>query len=177
MKQQNTKKVIIDEMAFYIRPFGAFSAAGMTATLGKTIGPVLGGVAPVISDYMSGEDGKTKSVEELDFGIVATGIGDSLAAVDPDGLVAMLKMLLTDHHNITYCNNEGGESSVLTEDDCNEIFCQDLGGMMTLALEVVKVNFSGFFGKLAARYGIRMDEMKAAIMKNTEVSTSLSSAI
>lgn len=170
MKQQNTEKVVVDDITFYIRPFGAFVAAGMMATLGKTIGPVLGGIAPVVSDYFSGDNGNTKKIDEMDFGVVATGIGDALAAVDPDGLVTMLKMLLTDHRNVTYCA-EGGEPSVLTEDDCNEIFCQDLGGMISVAVAVIKCNFSGFFGKLAARYGIHIEQVGAAILANTATST------
>lgn len=170
MKQMTPEKVVIDNTTFYVRPFGAFIAAGMTANLGKIIGPVLGGIAPVITDFMNGEDGKTKAVADMDFGVVAAGVGDALAALDPEGLVKVLKMLLTDNRNITYSTN-GSETAILDEDACNEIFCQDLGSMIAVAAAVIKINFSGFFGKLAARYGIRFEQMGAAILRNTATST------
>lgn len=162
MKQMNTEKVVLDGTTFYIRPFGAFVAAGMTASLGKILGPVLGSLAPIVSDYMAGEDGNTKTVESMDFGLVADGIGNALASLDPDGLVQVLKMLLIDHRNVTY-SIDGNEPSVLDEDSANEVFCQDLSGMVNVAAAVVKINFSGFFGKLAARYGIHSEQMGAAI--------------
>ena len=169
MKQMKSEKVVIDNTTFYVRPFGAFTAAGMTASLGKIIGPVLGGVAPVIADYMSGENGNTKKLTDMDFGVVASCIGDALASLDPDGLVSVLKMLLTDHRNVTY-SVDGDEPDVLDEDAANEVFCQDLGSMISVAVAVIKLNFSGFFEKLAARYGIRFEEMGAAILNSTATS-------
>lgn len=170
MKQMKTEKVAIDNATFYIRPFGAFTAAGMTASLGKILGPVLGGVAPVITDYMSGEDGRTKKLEDMDLGLVAGGIGDAMASLDPDGLVGVLKMLLIDHRNVTVTVDDN-EPSILDEDIANEVFCQDLGSMIAVAVAVIKINFSGFFGKLAARYGIRFEQMGAAILNSTATST------
>lgn len=169
MKQTETKKVAIDNATFYIRPFGAFTAAGMTASLGKILGPVLGGVAPVITDYMSGEDGRTKALADMDLGLVAGGIGDAMASLDPDGLVSVLKMLLIEHRNVTVTVDDG-EPSILDEDLANEVFCQDLGGMITVAVAVIKINFSGFFGKLAVRYGVHFEQMGAAILSNTATS-------
>lgn len=170
MKQMKREKVVIDNTTFYIRPFGAFTAAGMTASIGKIIGPVLGGVAPVITDYMSGENGKTKKLTDMDFGLVASGIGDALASMDPDGLVNVLKMLLTDHSNVTFSVDDE-EPATLDEDAANEVFCQDLGSMITIAVAVIKINFSGFFEKLAARYGIHFEEMGAAILNSTATLT------
>lgn len=175
MKQQDTIKVALDEATFYIHPFGAFTAARMTAKLGNTIGPVLGSLAPVITNFMEGEDGKTKKVADMDFGLVAEGLGDALASIDPDALEAVLKLLLTDMRNITFVIGSS-EPAVMTEDDANEIFCQDLGGMVALAGAVVKANFSGFFAKLAARYGLRLEDLKAAIMSDTDALTLTNSA-
>ena len=171
MKQTKSEKVVIDNTTFYVRPFGAFTAAGMTARLGKILGPVLGSVAPIITDFMDGEDGKTKKIEEMDFGAVAEGIGGALASVDPDGLVDMLKMLLTDHRNVAF-SVDGEEPSTLDEDIANGVFCQDLSAMIAVAVAVIKINFSGFFGKFAARYGIHFEKMGAAIRKSMDTSTS-----
>ena len=133
MKQTKSEKVVIDNTTFYVRPFGAFTAAGMTA--------------------------------------VAEGIGGALASVDPDGLVDMLKMLLTDHRNVAF-SVDGEEPSTLDEDSANEVFCQDLSAMIAVAVAVIKINFSGFFGKFAARYGIHFEKMGAAILKSMDTSTS-----
>lgn len=171
MKQMKVERVVIDDTAYFIRPFGAFTSAGMTATLGKTIGPVLGSIAPVIADYFNGEDGKTKAITDMDFGLVASGVGDALAALDPDGLVRVLRMLLVDHGNISVILNEESGAEPLTEETCNEVFCQDMTGMIALAGSVIKVNFSGFFEKLAARYGLRIEKLGAAILANTAAST------
>ena len=78
-------------------------------------------------------------------------------------------MLLTDHRNVTY-SVDGDEPDVLDEDAANEVFCQDLGSMISVAVAVIKLNFSGFFEKLAARYGIRFEEMGAAILNSTATS-------
>ena len=72
-----------------------------------------------------------------------------------DKLEYLCRELLVAHGNVSV--SPGGDDSdnkLLDEDAVNELFCGGLDEMFMLIFEVIKVNFSGFFKKLAAQYGL-----------------------
>ena len=175
MKQDSAIQKQIGEYLYYIRPFPAFTAARMTAKLGKIVGPVLGRVSPALSAFMEmSKDEDTpilEAVGQLDLETTAESLGLALAEIDPDALEEVLRLLLIQHGSISYRKMGSASVSRLTEDDANEIFCQALDEMLALAVETVKVNFSGFFKRLAAQYGLQLGTTKRQTTKNTDGST------
>ena len=75
---------------------------------------------------------------------------------------SMMKKLLVAHKNIVVelpVYDEDGvemdeaEQEVLDMDLVNEIFCGEVQDMFILAFYVIRLNFNGFFKKLAGRFG------------------------
>ena len=57
---------------------------------------------------------------------------------------------------------------LLDQDTANEVFCGEIQDMFLLMWYVIQVNFSGFFKKLAARFGLDGDLLKeTAATSNT----------
>lgn len=48
LKQMETKKVIVGENSFYIKPFPAFKAANLTGELASVLSPLIGAIAPLV---------------------------------------------------------------------------------------------------------------------------------
>lgn len=150
MKQQDPITKTIGEYNFYIRPFGAMTASKMTGDLAALVTPMLGAVAPVIGKYLNTEDGSLLDIDVGDLGPVLTNAFTSLTG---DNLERMMSQLLIDHKNIHFDSTESREVKLLNRDELDEIFCMELQDMFLLAFEVLKLNYSGFFRKLASRYG------------------------
>ena len=90
----------------------------------------------------------------------------------------LLRQLLVDYGNIAYDDPETGSTMKLTVDKANELFCGEVQDMFILAVEVIKVNYNGFFRKLAAQFGSaigRFKEVMAASSAGTETLTPPSS--
>ena len=47
------------------------------------------------------------------------------------------------------------------------VFCGDIQDMLILAMEVVKLNYSGFFSKLAAQFGGAFESLQARMKAST----------
>lgn len=75
-----------------------------------------------------------------------------------DWLQNDMSQLLIDHKNIHFDSIDNHDVKLLNRDELDEIFCMELQDMFLLAFEVLKLNYSGFFRKLASRYG-NLDEI------------------
>ena len=150
MKQQNPITKTIGDYNFYIRPFGAMTASKMTGDLAALVTPMLGAVAPLIGKQLNAEDGSLLDINVEDLGPALTGVFSTLTG---DNLERMMGQLLIDHKNIHFDSIENKEVKLLDRDELDEIFCMELQDMFILAFEVLKLNYSGFFRKLASRYG------------------------
>lgn len=165
MKQLESHAVNIDGMTFYIRPFPAFKAANLFGQLVKTLTPVIGGILPLADSAAGG-----KNLFDLDLDEAAPAIVGAVSSLSGDKVEELLKQLLIDYQNVSVDNPSDGRTVRLTEDLANELFCGDTQDMFLLAIEVVKLNYSGFFKKLASQFGEAFESLRsrmAVITANT----------
>ena len=72
-----------------------------------------------------------------------------------DKLEHLSTELLVAHGNISVSpGGDDGQNTQLTLDLANDLFCGEIDEMFMLMYEVIKANFSGFFKKIAAQYGL-----------------------
>lgn len=130
---------------FYITPFAAFKAANLTGELASVLAPLLGVLVPLVNDGSLMDVDARKAAEAM----------ANCTAIDGCKLEKLLKKLLLGGHITVEFTNEDGEEEGerLNEDLANEIFCGDVQDMFVLSFHVIKLNFNGFFKKLAALYG------------------------
>ena len=148
MRQMEVTEKKIGDDTFYLRPFPAFTAANVSGDLAAVLTPLLGAAASV-SGKKEGDGG-----EEADDSDAAAALGSALSGLSGDQVEKVLRKLLTDHKNISV-EAEATDWNVkpLTADLANEIFCSRLEDMLELCIEVVRLNYGGFFGKLGIRFG------------------------
>lgn len=144
MKQFEAKTAKIGRNEFAIFPFPAFRAANLSGELLKTAAPLIVGIVPLLK---SDEDISDFGAEEI------RAVSDAFSSFDGDAVERLLKKLLIDGKNITVINEEYPDGERLTFDLANEVFCENVQDMYLLALEVIKLNYNGFFGKLTNQYG------------------------
>ena len=142
---------------YFIRPFGAFTSANLSGELMSVITPVLATIAPVFANAAS-QSGDSSFLDH-DAEIAAPAIANALSNVSGDKIESLLRKLLTKHGNISVQISGEREAQPLTDDMADELFCGDTQDMFILAFEVVKANYSGFFGKIAGRFGKQIDEL------------------
>lgn len=130
---------------FYITPFAAFKAANLTGELASVLAPLLGVLAPLVND------GGLMDVDARD----AAEAMANCTAIDGDKLEKLMKKLLLGGHIVVEATNDEGETEGerLNEDLANEIFCGDVQDMFILCFHVIKMNFGGFFKRLAGQSG------------------------
>lgn len=148
VKQLEPKRVTIGEVTFAIFPFGAFYAANLSGDLGKFLGPIVAGALPLL--------GSDSDVMELDLKEAMPLVIGAFEALDGDSVEKLLKKLLINQKNISceYRDDKGEVvQSILSSDLADSIFCQNVYGMYRLAVEVINVNYSGFFKNLLGQYG------------------------
>ena len=138
MKQLTAKETTVGGKVFYIKPFPAFKAAGISGELFSTLGPIIGSVLPMLSgNWMD-----TK-VEDL---------AASMSTLNGDNVEQVARNLLTRYGNVSVSNGDSG-TMLLTEELANETFCGEVENMFVLMFEVIKVNYTGFFEKVLHLYG------------------------
>lgn len=173
VKQVEVTEKVIGENTFYIRPFPAFKAANISGELVKLLSPVMGAIASsigavdgstvdAVSDLKEGNtEGAVSGIKEAAAGImemdvdeIAPKLSSALSGLSGDAIERMMKKLLVDYQNISV---EGpatdGAVKRMDIDLANEVFCTDLQDMLILCVEVVRVNFKGFFSKIAGLFG------------------------
>ncbi len=145
MKQFEPKDVTVLGKQFHIFPFPAFRAANISGELAALIGPMLGGLATIF-----GGDG-TSNLLDVDAEKAAPAIAGAFDSLSGDKVEALLRKMLITGKNISV--DYSGETVYLTEDIANELFCMEAQGLYILAFEVIRTNFSGFFGKPGSLFG------------------------
>jgi len=144
MKQFDVHDVTIGENQFHIFPFPAMRAANLSAELMKTLAPIV----PVIATIMGGKENILSSD--------ASSVVSALQTIDGDKLENLLTKLLIRDRNVSIEQN--GNAVPLTESIINEVFCASIEDLYALAIEVIKVNYGGFFEKLGLQYGNAGDQ-------------------
>lgn len=155
LKQATPTMVTVGDMDFYIRPFGAFKAANITGELAGVLAPVLGVLAPLVSDTRkSSENEERESLLDQDAGKAAAAIANC-PSINGSRLEKLMQMLLLGGHISMEIEEEDGnkEMKSLTRDLADEIFCGDVQEMFVLCYHVIRLNFRGFFGKLPVLSG------------------------
>lgn len=177
MKRLETTEKQIGENTFYITPFPAFKAARISGELTALLTPILSGVVPTLAEKVDTEgDGadSTPDIMNSDIKEILPAITNALGNLTGDKIESIMTALLIDGGNIAVSGEAtDGEVKKLTRDLADEVFCLDLQDMYILAYEVVKMNFSGFFGKIAARFGSQLQGMKMG----TQASASMAASI
>jgi len=135
MKQLEIKEITLEGNRYYVRPFPAMKAAGMSGELFSILGPILGSVLPMI----------VGAGNVLDMNV--EGLAGALSSLSGDKVERIVGELLVKHGNVSV-EQEDGRTVRLTEDLANEMFCGEVHNMFLLAFEVIKENYAGFFEKV-----------------------------
>jgi len=162
LKQLEPKKETIGGLNFYIRPFPAMVAANLTGDLASLLTPVLAALMPLVGNSDNEGDGEDGDLMDIDVNDAAASISKSMEGFSGNKVESMMKKLLIAHKNVVVelpvmdeDDVETGEYSqeILDMDIVNEIFCGDVQDMFILAFYVIRLNFNGFFKRLAGPSG------------------------
>lgn len=185
MKRTTPETVTVNDTVFFIFPFSAFTAANLSSEVIALIGPVIGSFLPLAGkktgnaqetdpDEQADPDEQGGGIldREIDMEEAGKAVANAFRGLSGDKVERLLLKLLVDNGNIAY-ENENGKRERLTPDMADELFCGNAQGLFVLAFHVIRVNYSGFFGKLPARFGNRLKSAaeKAGILGSTESST------
>lgn len=140
-------EVTIGKNHFYIAPFPAFVSVRVSASLTKTMAPVLGGVVALVGGDEKSPDEAEGSVFDMDVTAAMPVFTKAMEGINPDEWEKTMRLLLVDKGNIAVKNEEYPEGVLLSEDVMNAIFAKDVPGLFQLAFAVIKINFGTFFDK------------------------------
>lgn len=160
MKLKQLEPVVetVGEYKFYITPFPALKAANMTGELASLMLPLFGSLAPLVKDgdgeKKGDSDKKGNGLMDMDAGEAAAAIASSIT-IDGNKMEKLIQKFLLGGHITVELEDDNGdmEGYRLDEDLLNEIFCGEVQDMFVLCFYVIRINFSGFFGKLAGLSG------------------------
>lgn len=169
---------LIGEYIFYIYPFSAFKAANISGELVSLISPILMSILPsIVGNGDNGDDGEDKSLLDMDISAAMPSIMQACSSLDGDKVEHLMKTLLTQNRNISFEHERERRVKWMSDEDVDEIFCGSIEEMFMLAIEVIKINFKGFFRKLGSLSG-NPAELLSKMQKptSTDTSTPLASA-
>lgn len=147
-------EVTIGKNHFYVSPFPAFVSVRVSASLTKTLAPVLGGIVALLGgDEKSSTNDEDSSVLDIDIADAMPAFAKAMEGINPDEWEKTMRLLLIDKSNIAVKNEEYPEGVLLSEDIMNSIFAKDVSGLFKLAFEVIRLNFGTFFDKFNGLYG------------------------
>lgn len=164
MKRTTPESVTVNDTVFYIFPFSAFTAANLSGEVIALVGPVVGSFLPLVGKGKENaqnvdpdEQAQESSIldVEIDTDEAGKAVANAFSNLSGDKIERLLRKLLVDNGNIAY-ENENGKRERLTMDVADELFCGSAQGLFVLAFHVIKVNYSGFFGKLPTLFGNRL---------------------
>ncbi len=154
MKLKQLEPVVetVGDYKFYITPFPALKAANMTGELASLMLPLFGALAPLVKDGDS--EKKENGLMDIDAGKAAAAIASSVT-IDGNKMEKLIQKFLLGGHITVELEDDDGEPEGcrLDMDLLNEIFCGEVQDMFILCFYVIRINFSGFFGKLAGLSG------------------------
>lgn len=166
----------IGEYVFYIYPFSAFKAANISGELISLISPILVSILPSVVNK-DDDDGADESLLDMDISAAMPSIMQACSTLDGDKVEHMMRLLLTQNRNISFEHEQERRVKWLSEDDMDELFCGSIEDMFVLAVEVIKINFKGFFkrlGNLSGNPAELLSKMQKPI--STDTLTPLASA-
>lgn len=167
MRQMEVTRKKIGDNVFYIKPFPAFAAANISGELSQVLAPILEGIAPLFKDEE--EKNKGRNIGEMNIEDALPAFSKAMSGLDGDKMEHLAKRLLVRYKNVSVKGEiTDGEAEILDEDMADEIFCGEIQDMLILCFEVVKVNFSGFFGKMSDLFGSLTDITEKKESKDTE---------
>lgn len=145
LKQMEAQKVNIGDNTFYIKPFPAFKAANITGDLASVLSPLIGVIAPLVGNG---------DLMDVDVNKAAEALSGS-TAINGDKLESLMsKLLLGENIVIEYEDDDGKtHHEKLNKDLADEVFCGNVQDMFVLCVYVIKLNFNGFFARLATLSG------------------------
>lgn len=148
LKQMEPTKETVGGYNFYIKPFAAFKAANLTGELASVLAPLFGALAPLVSDQKEG------SLMDVDAAQAAEALSNC-TNISGDKMEKLMQKLLLGGHIVVELPDEEGEFKPerLDMDIANEIFCGEVQDMFILCFHVIKLNFNGFFKKIAGLSG------------------------
>lgn len=165
MKQLETTEKIIGDNAFYIRPFPAFVAANISGELASLLTPLLGSIAPIFFNDNSND------IMDMDIENVLPSVTTAFSSLSGEKFESLMKKLLIDNNNVSVEGVDTENKPMrLTYDLANEIFCGEVQDMYILCIEVIKLNFKGFFKKLGDQFGglQKIMQTETPILANTD---------
>lgn len=153
LKQLEPTKVVVGDKKFLITPFPAFTAANLTGELASVLAPLFSALAP-----MAVEKGDLGDIDVTE----AAGALSNSVGFDGDKIEKLMKKLLLGGNVVVEWVDEDGnnEAERLNYDLANELFCGEVQEMFILCFHVIKLNFNGFFKKLAGQFG-KVEEVVA----------------
>lgn len=171
LRQTEPKRVTVSGYNFYIKPFPAFRAANITGELASVLTPLLSALAPLVEAF--DKDDSQKDLMDLDISDekVMSSVATAFEGISGNKVELLLRKLLIGSQNIVVeLTDEDGnkDQEILDEDIANEVFCGELQDMFILAFEVVRLNFNGFFKKIAGQFGKGKVAGTAMESQNTE---------
>ena len=166
LKRMEMRDVSVGEYRFKIRPFGAKDSTYIFGDVASIILPILG----TVSVATNSKD--AVSMEVLDgIDMDKESLVKALSRVNGSALTKLVSELLLEHSNVLTLNPETGVYKVMTEDDFDEIFCQNLARMFGLCAEVIRLNYSGFFNDASTLFGNLFKVHQAGRSNSMESST------
>lgn len=142
----------IGGVTFYIRPFGALTAANISGDLASVASPLITAIAPLLMD----DDIDKKSDEEVGREIASQAT--KLEGLDGAKVEKLVRKLLLQFQNIIVdvtTDDGNDDQEIMDEDMMNQIFMGHVQDMFILCWYVVEVNFQGFFGNSQLQSGIQ----------------------
>lgn len=155
MRQMEPEIAEISGMKFYITPFPAFKAANLTGELASVLAPLFGVLIPLIGNAdPKGNDPKGNDLMDIDAAKAAEAMA-GCTAIDGDRLENLMRKLLMGGHIVVEAPDEDGITGPqrLDMDLANELFCGEVQDMFILCFHVIRLNFNGFFRKIAGQFG------------------------
>ena len=145
-------EVEVSGYSFYIEHFDPFTAISVLGDLQKIVTPILGKFTENLAtegdtDVMDSDFQNLMSAK----GALSSVFNALHEHVDGETLVKTLKLLL--RKELIAVSIEGAKPERLTDEVIIRIFNGDIGGILELAYQVVKVNYEGFFTTAANRFG------------------------
>ncbi|MCD7826350.1 MAG: hypothetical protein LUH14_10385 [Clostridiaceae bacterium] len=161
LRQTEPKQETIGEYNFYIKPFPAMVAANLTGDLASLLTPLLAALLPLVgNDTKEGEE--DGGLLDIDVDQAAASMAKSMEGFSGKRVEAMMKKLLVTYKNVAVEIPELDEDDtptgeyeqeILDMDLVNELFCGEVQDMFILAFYVIRLNFNGFFKKIAGQFG------------------------
>jgi hypothetical protein len=167
MKRAEVKATLtLSGNTYYIYPFGAFVSVNMSGEVFSFFAPVVAGAAPIVAGAEAGGD---VSLLDVDAESAARHLANAVSGINGDRLEKLMKKLLVEHQNISV-EAPDKKAEWLTKDLADELFCCETQDMFILAMEVIKVNYDGFFKNLAGQFGGLRDVItkRMAALQSTE---------